>query len=33
VPVGAFEDARVAKILELPKGHRVLYFLSLGHPK
>ena len=33
VPVGAFEDARVAKILKLPKGHRVLYFLSLGHPK
>jgi len=32
VPIGAYEDAEVAKALELPKDHRVLYMLPIGHP-
>jgi SagB-type dehydrogenase family enzyme len=31
VPIGAFEDRRVAALLELPKGQRVLYLISVGH--
>ncbi|MBI4580750.1 MAG: SagB/ThcOx family dehydrogenase [Planctomycetes bacterium] len=33
VPIGAFEDEQVAEALKLPKGHRVLYLLPLGHPR
>ncbi len=33
VPVGAFEDARVAKVLGLPRGERPLYLLPVGHPQ
>lgn len=32
VPIGAFEDDRVAAMLKLPKDHRPLYLLPLGHP-
>ncbi|MCK4659632.1 MAG: SagB/ThcOx family dehydrogenase [Phycisphaerae bacterium] len=32
VPVGAFEDVKVAKILKLPKDQRVLYLLPIGNP-
>lgn len=32
VPMGAFEDAKVAQVLKLPKDHRVLYLLPIGHP-
>jgi len=31
VPVGAFSDAEVAKILGLPKGEKPLYILPIGH--
>ncbi|MHC4094251.1 MAG: SagB/ThcOx family dehydrogenase [Planctomycetota bacterium] len=33
VPVGAFEDQKVAKVLKLPKAQRVLYLLPIGHPR
>ena len=33
VPVGAFQDKDVARVLELPEGHRVLYLLPIGHPR
>jgi nitroreductase len=32
VPVGAFEDRKVAAILRLPKDHRVYYLVPVGHP-
>ena len=32
VTIGAFEDDKVAALLKLPKGHRVLYLLPIGHP-
>jgi SagB-type dehydrogenase family enzyme len=32
VPVGAFEDDRIAKVLKLPEKHRVLYLLPIGNP-
>ena len=32
VPVGAFEDEKVAAVLKLPKDRRVLYLLPIGHP-
>ena len=32
VPVGAFEDRDVAKVLKLPEDHRVMYLLPVGHP-
>lgn len=32
VPVGAFEENQVAAVLKLPKDHRVLYLLPIGHP-
>ncbi len=31
VPIGAFEDRRVATLLKLPKGQRVLYLLTVGY--
>lgn len=33
VPIGAFEDRRVTSLLKLPRGQRVLYMLSIGHPR
>lgn len=33
VPVGGYDDARVASVLRLPDNQRVLYLLPLGHPK
>ena len=32
VPIGAFEDDKVASVLKLPKTHRVLYLLPVGTP-
>ncbi len=32
VPIGAFEDGKVAEALKLPKDHRVLYLVALGLP-
>lgn len=32
VPVGAFDDGAVTDALRLPKDHRVLYLLPIGHP-
>jgi SagB-type dehydrogenase family enzyme len=32
-PMGAFEDAKVAKVLKLPADQRVLYLLPLGHAR
>ncbi|MCK4340324.1 MAG: SagB/ThcOx family dehydrogenase [Phycisphaerae bacterium] len=32
VPIGAFEDEKVATVLKLPKDHRVIYLLPIGHP-
>jgi len=32
VPMGAFEDDKVATVLKLPKDHRVLYLLAIGRP-
>ena len=31
VPIGAFEDDKVAALLKLPKSHRVLYLLPIGY--
>lgn len=31
VPVGAFNDEGVAEALKLPKSHRVVYLLPIGH--
>jgi SagB-type dehydrogenase family enzyme len=33
VPVGACDDAKVARVLDLPKDHAVLYVLAVGQPK
>ncbi len=33
VPVGAFDDAAVARVLQLPPGQEPLYLLPVGHPK
>ena len=33
VPVGAFQDKEVARALELPESHRVLYLLPIGRPR
>jgi len=33
VPVGAFEDARVGRVLGLPAGQRPLYLLPVGVPR
>ncbi len=32
VPVGAFEDQKIASVLKLPQTHRVLCLLPVGHP-
>jgi SagB-type dehydrogenase family enzyme len=32
VPVGAFEERKVAAILKVPRDHRVYYLLPIGHP-
>jgi SagB-type dehydrogenase family enzyme len=32
VPVGAFDDDRVATALRLPKDHRPLYLIPVGRP-
>lgn len=33
VPIGAFEDRRVATLLKLPRAQRVLYLLPIGYPR
>lgn len=33
VPVGAFEDQKIASVLKLPQTHQVLYLLPVGHPR
>ncbi|MHC4610270.1 MAG: SagB/ThcOx family dehydrogenase [Planctomycetota bacterium] len=33
VPVGAFEDQKVARVLHLPATHRVLYLLPIGQAR
>lgn len=33
VPVGAFDDAKVADVLALPKGEAPLYLIALGRPR
>lgn len=33
VPVGAFDDDRVADILQLPEDHVPLYIIPTGHPR
>jgi SagB-type dehydrogenase family enzyme len=32
LPIGAYDEDKVAKILGLPRNHRVFYLLSIGHP-
>lgn len=32
VPIGAFDDKKVAAALKLPGEHRVLYIVAVGHP-
>ncbi len=32
VPVGAFDDAAVHKVLGVPQDHKPLYLLPVGHP-
>lgn len=32
VPIGAFDDRKVAELLELPPDHQVLYLLPIGTP-
>lgn len=32
VPVGAFHDAQVHKLLNLPPDHKPVYFIPTGHP-
>ena len=33
VPIGAFDDAQVARLLELGADHEVLYLLPIGRPR
>ena len=33
VPVGAYEDARVSRVLGLPADHIPLYLIPIGHPR
>ncbi len=33
VPVGAYEDARVSSVLDLPAEHIPLYLIPVGHPR
>lgn len=32
VPIGAFDDDRLVRILDLPAGERPLYLVAVGHP-
>lgn len=32
VPVGAFDEKKIAAVLDLPRNHRVFYLLPIGHP-
>jgi SagB-type dehydrogenase family enzyme len=32
VPMGAFDEKKIAAILGLPRDHRVFYLLPIGHP-
>jgi SagB-type dehydrogenase family enzyme len=33
VPIGAFADRRVARILHVARGHRVVYLIAIGLPR
>ena len=33
VPVGAFHDDEVRRVLSLPIDHRPIYLLPVGHPR
>jgi SagB-type dehydrogenase family enzyme len=33
VPVGAYEDAHVSRVLDLPAEHIPLYLIPVGHPR
>ena len=33
VPIGAFDDHRLARTLRLPGAHEPLYILAIGHPR
>jgi hypothetical protein len=33
VPVGAFKDDQVQKVLNLPANHEPLYLIPLGHKR
>lgn len=33
VPIGAFDDHRLARTLRLPSGHAPLYIVAVGHPR
>jgi nitroreductase len=32
VPIGAFEDDKVKRVLALPRTHEPLYLVPVGHP-
>jgi len=32
VPIGAFDDAGVQRVLDLPSSHQPLYLIPIGHP-
>jgi SagB-type dehydrogenase family enzyme len=32
VPIGAFRDEQVQKVLSLPEGHQALYIIPVGYP-
>ncbi len=33
VPIGAFDDRRLAEVLRLPSDHAPLYIVAVGHPR
>ncbi len=33
VPIGAFDDHRLARTLQLPSAHEPLYIVAVGHPR
>jgi nitroreductase len=33
VPVGAFDDDELRRVLSLPADHRPIYLLPVGHPR
>lgn len=33
VPIGAFDDRRLAQVLRLPSDHAPLYIVAVGHPR